>query len=280
MSKLTRILATLAFVFSFAAALPAPASATWSIIAVDRSTGQVVVASATCVPQARLRTFPADDLRDIQAIVVPGVGVAAAQAGVDNSRRNQELIYRQIRRGTHPSRILEMLMADPEIQSRQFGIVDLTGHFAGFSGAGNSDAALDLQGRVPGTDVYYSVQGNILASYYVMQDAAEALRVTEGTLTDRVMAAMEAADAAGGDARCSCEDEATPDAPCASRHADVAYIMAADEDDQVYSDQGFNDGDYFYISVTDENTRPDENANPVVTLRMRYDAWKAEQGDG
>ena len=272
----TRILATLAGLAALLAVLPAPASATWSVIAVDRATGRVVIASATCVPQGRLLTFPADDLRDIQAVVVPGMGVAAAQAGVDNSRENQNLIYRQLVDGTHPSRIIEMLMADPAIQDRQFGIVDLEGHFAGFSGAENSHASSDVQGRVQGTEIYYSVQGNILASYFVVQDAVEALEATGGSLTDRVMAAMEAADRAGGDVRCSCEDESAPDAPCEFRTADVAYIMAADAEDEAREEEGFNDGDYFYISVTDENTRSDENANPVVTLRMRYDAWKAD----
>lgn len=252
--------------------LPTPVSATWSVIAVDRSTGRLVIASATCVPQGRLLTFPADDLRDIQAIVVPGVGVAAAQAGVDRDRSNQELIFRQIQRGTHPSRILEMLVSDPEIQVRQFGIVDLEGRFAGFSGADNSHASVDVQGRVPETEIYYSIQGNILASYFVVQEAVKAMEETEGSVTDKVMAAMEAADRAGGDARCSCEDESTPDAPCEFRTSDVAYIMAADPDDEAYTELGFNDGAYFYISVTDENTRPDENANPVITLRMRYDA--------
>ena len=31
------------------------------------------------------------------------------------------------------------------------------------------------------------------------------------------------------------------------------------------------------IDVTDENIGPQENGNPVITLRMRYDAWKAER---
>ena len=51
-------------------------SATWSVIAVDARTGRVVIASATCVAQARLLNFPAKGLMDVQAIVVPGVGVA------------------------------------------------------------------------------------------------------------------------------------------------------------------------------------------------------------
>ena len=68
---------------------PALLSATWSVIAIDTRTGQVVIASATCVPQRAFPGFPARDLMDIQAIVVPGVGVAAAQAGVDRTRANR-----------------------------------------------------------------------------------------------------------------------------------------------------------------------------------------------
>ena len=76
--------------------LPTQVLATWSVIAVDARTGRVVIASATCVPQERLEAFPAAGLMDIQAIVVPGIGVAAAQAGVDRSRANQTLIYEQM----------------------------------------------------------------------------------------------------------------------------------------------------------------------------------------
>ena len=58
--------------------LPSQAAATWSIIAVDTRTGLVVIASATCVTAEGLRTR--GGLKSIQAIVVPGVGVAAARA--------------------------------------------------------------------------------------------------------------------------------------------------------------------------------------------------------
>jgi uncharacterized Ntn-hydrolase superfamily protein len=166
-----------------------------------------------------------------------------------------------------------MLMADQRIQSRQFGIIDLQGRFAGFSGAGNRPASLDIQGQVAGTEIFYSIQGNILASNAVVQNAVRALEDATGSITDRVMAAMEAADAAGGDNRCSCTTEPVPDAPCTSRTAHVAYIMAADPTDAVGTSH--NDGTYaMYLSVTDQNITPDENANPVVTLRRRYDAWK------
>lgn len=254
-----------------------PVSATWSVIAIDTSTGRVVISSATCVSQEGLLRFPAKGLMDIQAIVVPGVGVAAAQAGVDRTRRNQTLIYDQLEAGTDPRLILDMLRADPDIQRRQFGIVDMQGRSIGFSGRENSPASLSVQGRVPGTDIYYSVQGNILASDAVVHNAARALEDAPGGLLDKVMAAMEAADAAGGDRRCTCESTPVPDAPCDSRNAHVAYILAADPDDP--EGESFNDGEYFmFIDVTDRNIQPHENANPVITLRMRYDDWKARQG--
>lgn len=80
--------------------------ATWSVIALDRKDGTVVIASATCVTQEAFARFPARDLRDVQAIVVPGKGIAAAQARVDNTRANQRLIFAELQKGTPPSRIL------------------------------------------------------------------------------------------------------------------------------------------------------------------------------
>ena len=264
------VLVTLLMSLGFA---PSRASATWSVIAVDLSSGRVVVSSATCVAQGRFAGFPALGLMDIQAIVVPGVGVAAAQAGVDNTRANQTLIYDELKAGTDPRLILDMLRADPDIERRQFGIVDMQGRSIGFSGNGNGAASSSLQGQVPGTQIFYSVQGNILASDFVVTNAARALEETEGDVIDRVIAAMEAADDAGGDRRCTCETEPVPDAACDGRNAHVAYVLAADRDDP--EGNSFNDGDYFmYLDVTDENIESHENGNPVITLRMRYDAWK------
>ena len=126
-------------------AVPATASATWSIIAVDRSTGRVVIASATCVN--------ADDrfLMDVQAVVVPGKGVAACQAAVDRTKKNQMLVFTELQKGTDPKRIIDLLGADPAFQGRQFGILDLEGRSAGHSGLTNGYVSQDLQGRVPGT---------------------------------------------------------------------------------------------------------------------------------
>ena len=258
-----------------AVAAPSTAHATWSIIAVDRATGRIVIASATCVSQTSLERFPSKGLMDIQAVVVPGVGIAAAQAGVDPTRANQTLIARELRAGTHPAVIIQRLMADSSIQNRQFGIVDLRGRFAGFSGSRNGAASLAIQGEVAGADIFYSIQGNILASNAVVQNAVRAFESATGTITDRVMAAMEAADAAGGDRRCTCTTNPVPTttAACTRRTAHVAYILAADSS-AAAADAATRGSYALFIDVTDRNIRPDENPSPVVTLRMRYDAWR------
>ena len=258
-------------------ALQANVFATWSVIAVDRKTGQIVIASATCVPQQAFAGFPAKGLKDVQAIIIPGVGVAAAQANVDRTRRLQKLIADELNKGTDPVRILDMLKADDQTHpTRQYGIVDLKGRMAGYSGANNGKQSLDRQGRVEGTQVYFSIQGNILAGDDVVEEAAKAFRQAKGSLTDRVMAAMEAADSRGGDRRCNCKSLPDPPAPCDNKTAHVAYIVAANKSDNM--GQGLNDGTYFMeLQVSDQDIKPDENDNPVKTLRMRYDRWMQEK---
>lgn len=269
-------------VFAFALLLvPAWASATWSVIAVDRSTGRVVIASATCVDR--------DDmfLMGVQAVVVPGKGVAACQAGVDGTHANQMLVFQELQKGTDPKRIIDLLSVDPAFQSRQFGILDLQGRMAGHSGLSNGYVSQDIQGQVPGTEIFYSIQGNILRAGLVMPNAVQAFIKTNGALTDRVMAAMDAADGSGGDSRCVCPpwptDGTMPKNPCDGRTSHVAYILMADSNDT--NGKSHNDGKYaMYITVSQpgpdkgpNQVKPGENLNPVKTLRVRYDEWRKKQ---
>jgi uncharacterized Ntn-hydrolase superfamily protein len=262
-----RAFVTLALVIT----LSSQAMATWSVIAVNRKTGEVAIASATCVPQQAFAGFPAKGLKDVQAIIVPGVGVAAAQANVDRTRKMQNLIATELKRGTDPVRIIELLQAeDPNHSSRQYGIVDLKGRAAGYSGAGNGKQSLDRQGRVADGDIFFSIQGNILAGDDVVEEAVNAFRKAKGSLADRVMAAMEAADARGGDRRCNCNTPPDPPAPCDNKTAHVAYLVVAGKNDMM--GQGLSDGNYqLEIQVTDQDIKADENDNPVKTLRLRYD---------
>ena len=259
--------------------LPAPAFATWSVVAVDRSTGRVVIASATCVD--------GDDqfLPGVQAVVVPGHGVAACQAAVDRTHTNQMLVFRELQKGTDPKAIIEMLSADPAFQGRQFGIVDLKGRSAGHSGLTNGYVSQDLQGQVPGTEIFYSIQGNILRAGEVVPKAVKAFLSTTGAITDRAMAAMDAADGAGGDSRCSCPPP-TAESPaskiaCDGKTSHVAYILMAEKSDT--NGDSHNNGTYaMFLRVAQPGKGANaiaegENLNPVKTLRLRYDAWRKKQ---
>jgi uncharacterized Ntn-hydrolase superfamily protein len=260
-------------------ALPSTALATWSVVAVDRSTGRVVIASATCV------NGEAQFLPGVQAVVVPGKGVAACQASVDGTHTNQMLVFNELQKGTDPKAIIELLSADPAFQSRQFGIVDLQGRRAGHSGLTNGYVAQDIQGQVPGTEVFYSIQGNILRPGEVVPNAVKAFLDAKGAITDRVMAAMEAADAGGGDSRCSCPpaaaDAPAPAIPCDGKTAHVAYILMAEKSDS--NGDSHNNGKYtMFLRVAQPDKGANaihegENLNPVKTLRLRYDAWRKTQ---
>src|SRR3984885_10721728 len=229
-----------------ALALPSSASATWSVIAADRRPGHIVIASETCVDR--------DDqfLMCVQAVVVPGKGVAACQAAVDSTHQNQMVVFHEIQKGTDPKQIIEFLSGDPSFQSRQFGIVDTQGRRAGHSGLTNGPVSQDIQGQVPGTEIFYSIQGNILRPGEVVPNAVQAFINTKGAITDRVMAAMEAADGSGGDSRCTCPpsptDGSKPAIPCDGKTAQVAYILMAERSDS--NGDSHNDGKYaMYITV-------------------------------
>ena len=57
----------------------------------------------------------------------------------------------------------------------------------------------------------------------------------------------------------------------------MAYVAAARSEDPI--GERHSDGSYaLFIDVDDENIQADESPNPVETLRMRYDAWKAGGG--
>jgi uncharacterized Ntn-hydrolase superfamily protein len=205
---------------------------------------------------------------------------------VDNTRENQMLVYDELKKGTPPPQIIELLKKheaarEPEdqMERRQFGILAMPNggsitarnNRAGFNGSGNSQSSLYFGGQVG--DVSYQVQGNTLLGDQVVHMAALAFTRATGTMADRVMAAMEAADQYGGDHRCNCGNHPLDFVPCDGKTAHVAYIAIAEKTDK--PGVTHNDGQYFaYISVTDDDTKKGESGNPVKTLRMRYDAWK------
>jgi uncharacterized Ntn-hydrolase superfamily protein len=98
--------------------------------------------------------------------------------------------------GADAQATLDRLVADdPDRDQRQAGIVDRTGGAATFTGSGCFEWAGGRAGPC------YAAQGNILAGPEVVEALADTFLGTEGPLAERLLAALTAADAAGGDRR-------------------------------------------------------------------------------
>jgi hypothetical protein len=103
-----------------------------------------------------------------------------------------------------PAQILGLLAGrDQDHDRRQYGIVDLVSRTADHTGNSVPSFSGERSGRVG--DVVWQVQGNLLAGPGVLDAIETALGATHLDLPTRLMAAMEAAHAAGGDGRCSCD---------------------------------------------------------------------------
>jgi uncharacterized Ntn-hydrolase superfamily protein len=123
-----------------------------------------------------------------------GVGVVATQAFAEVSYGPKGLAL--LREGMSPDAALAALLAaDPGRDVRQLAMVDAQGRVAVHTGA-RCIAAAGSQ-----TGVGYSTQGNMLRSDAVWQAMPQAFERAEGDLADRLLAALEAAEAAGGDVR-------------------------------------------------------------------------------
>ena len=123
-----------------------------------------------------------------------GVGAAATQAAgvaIYGKRSLEELAG-----GAAPEEALERVLADdPGRETRQLGIVTADGRAAAFTGAD----CLDWAGHRVGPG--WAVQGNILAGAAVVDEMARAYAEAVGPLVERLVAALEAGQAAGGDRR-------------------------------------------------------------------------------
>ncbi len=93
-----------------------------------------------------------------------------------------------------PAALEALLGADDQRESRQVGIVDVAGEAATFSGTD----CLDWAGGVTGAG--YAIQGNILTGPDVIEAMRTAFVESHGSpLPERLVEALQAGDAAGGD---------------------------------------------------------------------------------
>jgi uncharacterized Ntn-hydrolase superfamily protein len=171
--------------------LPFDPVATFSILGYDPETGEVGGAVQSRVFAVGNGVLWAE----------ANVGVVATQAIVDVSYGPQGLAL--LRAGLTPQAIVRAIWeSDPDPRpddwtkhGRQFAVMDARGNYAAFTGPKASAWA----GHRGGT--HCTAQGNILAGEAVVNGMVEAFEKTAGHLSFRLMAALDAAQAAGGDTR-------------------------------------------------------------------------------
>lgn len=173
---------------------------TYSIVARDPTTGDLGVAVESKFPNV--------------GGIVPwgqaGVGAVATQSLSNTAygERGLELIGQ----GATAEEALRILMrTDTMLQDRQVGMVDAKGNSASFTGTRTFDWAGGRVGGVAGgrpggkgeviVGMHYAAQANIMVSDQTVKNLAEMFERSTGPLADRLMAALRAGQAGGGDRR-------------------------------------------------------------------------------
>ena len=239
---------------------------TWTIVAVDATTGDVGVAGASCVPNTHA---------DALAALVPGKGAAATQARFTMENRNR--VFQLLQEGVLADEIIRQVSdpkSDSRVEDRQYGVVTINNGSTSakaFTGSNNPE----WSGTQQDIGMSVTIQGNTLVGEAVVANAMLAFKsdsnLDHNTLPDRLMRALEAGSAAGGDSRCNnAQVEQT---------AATAFILVARGIDEPYAtrrigitDMGTTDAPWLAISATESQFGP----NPLNELRKLYDDWREE----
>src|SRR6516225_6168897 len=164
-----------------------PQYSTFSLCAIDPTTGQSGAAVTTRVP------FVGRAVPHVRA----GVGAVCTQAStmVEFGPRGLDLMAK----GVEPKEALAQLLAsDEQRESRQVGLIDMQGRTAAHTGKQNNAWAGSRQGKT------YTTQANIMVGPEVLDAVASTFEASEGTgmpLAERMILALEAGYAKGGDKR-------------------------------------------------------------------------------
>ena len=175
---------------------------TYSIVAYDSATGDLGVAVQSKFP-------------NVGGIVPWGkaeVGAVATQS-LGNTAYGERGLDLIAEGATAEEALRAVMRTDTMLQDRQVGIVDRRGNAASFTGkstfdwAGGRVGAPSGQGNVSGgkgeviVGRGYAAQANIMVSDQTVRNLAETFERTRGSLADRLMAALKAGQAGGGDKR-------------------------------------------------------------------------------
>jgi len=170
---------------------------TYSIVAYDSVTGDLGIAVQSKFP----------NVGGLVPWAKAGVGAVATQAlsNTDYGEKGLELLARG---ATAPEAMRIIMRTDPQPSQRQVGMVDARGNSASWTGDSTFDWA---GGRAGGGQVGgkgqmitgrgYAAQANIMVSDATVRNMAETFERSRGSLADRLIAALVAGQAGGGDKR-------------------------------------------------------------------------------
>jgi uncharacterized Ntn-hydrolase superfamily protein len=207
---------------------PANVVGTISIVAVDSLTGDIGVAVLSRVLSV--------------GAIVPyakaGVGAVATQATANTTYGPVGL--EMLSRGIEPYEAIgAMLLNDADTTVRQVGMVDAKGNSYAFTGSGCVQKATHYFGSG------YSVQGNILSSESIVKVIARTFELARGTLSDRLLSALESGERASADAG----------------YRSASLLVVRENGGYL----GFNDR---YVDV-----RVDDSPTPMEELKRLYKLW-------
>jgi len=168
-----------------------------------------------------------------------GVGAIATQSYANYTFGPDGLAL--LRRGSASDTLKSLLDADPEREKRQVGIVDRAGNVASFTGKECMDYAGSIEGK------NFTVQGNILTGVEVLKAMAAEME-RNLPFIDRLISALKAGEAAGGD----------------RRGKQGASILVAGTGKEFVETSGIV-----------MNIRVDDHPEPVLELERISQLWKA-----
>src|SRR5678816_4428352 len=210
---------------------------TFSIVARDPATGELGVA----VQSHWFSVGP----------IVPwaeaGVGAVATQSFVDPSYGKNGLELMRAGKSA-PDTLKELLEKDEGRDVRQVAMIDAQGRVDAWTGKNDIQAA----GHIVGTN--FSVQANLMLNDRVWPAMAQAFESTKGDLATRLLAALDAAQAAGGDIR--------------GRQSAALIVVTGKPSGLPWKDRTFD------LRV-DDSTEPLKELRRLVTLQRAYNHMNA-----
>jgi len=210
---------------------------TFSIVARDPATGELGVA-------VQSHWF---SVGSIVAWAEAGVGAVATQSFVDPSYGKNGLDLMRAGKSA-PATLKELLAKDDAREVRQVAMIDAQGRVDAWTGKNDIQAA----GHIVGTN--FSVQANLMLNDRVWPAMARAFEHTKGDLADRMLAALDAAQLAGGDIR--------------GRQSAALIVVTGKPTGQAWKDRTFD------LRV-DDSPEPLKELRRLVTLQRAYNHMNA-----